>query len=51
MKMRKIISLDEVLQELKRNISTYKCQHYKLKNEGNEGCGRCVKCGEEVRIY
>lgn len=27
------------------------CQHYELKNEGNEGYGRCVNCGEEVRIY
>ena len=27
------------------------CQHYELKNEGNEGYGRCVKCGKEVRIY
>ena len=27
------------------------CEHYKLINEGNERYGRCVRCGENVRIY
>lgn len=37
--------------EVRMKRLTSECQHYELKNEGNEGYGRCVKCGEEVRIY
>lgn len=51
MKIINSISLNEVFEEIEQEMTVYKCEHYELKNEGNEGYGRCVKCGEEVRIY
>ena len=48
-----ILSIDELGGKTEKEIieKYIECQHYELKNEGNEGYGRCVKCGEEVRIY
>ena len=48
---RKNKDLDKSASEIGMKRLSGECQHYELKNEGNEGYGRCVKCGEEVRIY